>query len=333
MNNVLSYPRSRGPAVKASLEVAGLNPDVFDESMRHVLFLPVKPRLVSLDIDLEKQQVSFKEGAEDVTWEALRAVPVSPQRSLHLLWSLIRLVDASPEEVLAFAELWGVLDRPPPPDRGYLPDNFFGIKDLKALARRCNSLLLLSAKMAKGEIAEASLLGEFLEDEEATDLEQLSLPYGRTMRAEESNAYDRRARMRRWQEEIAAGRGLALQRRLLALKLGFDEPGQSVLVWDDKGRRFERRAEGAREIALTHIRAILAAPEEDVFICSICKWPYLYNPEVSQRRPRSGKQSFCSEECRAAAKREARRESWHRNQARWRPSSSRKGEGSGETPS
>lgn len=333
MNNVLSYPRSRGPAVKASLEVAGLNPDVFDDSVRHVLFLPVKPRLVSLDIDFERQRVSFTEGAEDITWDELRAAPISAQRSLDLLWGLIRLVEASPDDVLAFAEQWGVLERPPPPDRTYLPDNFFRVDNLIGLARKCNSLLLLLSKTANGTLAEPSLLNEFLEDEERADLAKISIPYGRTSSAEERSAYDRQARRRRWQEEIAAGRGLALQRRLLALKLGFDEPGHSILVWDDKGRRLERRAEGVREIALTQIRAILSAPEEDVYICSICKWPYLYNPEVSQRRPRSGKQSFCGEECRAAAKREARRESWHRNQAKWRPSSSRKGERSGETPS
>ncbi len=121
--------------------------------------------------------------------------------------------------------------------------------------------------------------------------------------------------------DLASGRAIEYQRMVLTQFIQY-EAGQTVwdAKWDDAGRHLRAEVIGTDGLVGARLRSIFAAPEIDVFSCSLCGRLFDFRQRGTERRPRANARRFCSDECRDEAKRESNRLSWQRNGARWRTS-------------
>ncbi|MGE0134650.1 MAG: hypothetical protein AB7T16_05885 [Dehalococcoidia bacterium] len=112
---------------------------------------------------------------------------------------------------------------------------------------------------------------------------------------------------------------LSYQRALIAhLVTTFSDLPYPTAGWDSAGRKLVAEVLGADSLVGEELRQIFQAPQLDVYACSVCGRPFVFDERTGKRRPRRGAGRFCSEEHRAEAKRRSNQASWHRNKKEWR---------------
>jgi hypothetical protein len=328
MTVVFSTTRTRGPDLTILLEVAGLDLEPSLSKAHYVVFLPKQARLRDgqgsgpYDGDWR-----WTEGDEYIVWQGTEPVALRRAEARQMLFGLAELAGAQASEVLEFVRNWGLISAPSTTDAvdqaAYLKA-FWAcpVSAWSSLAEDCSLILHLFADTASNREAAEDLLeplfDQFLSD--PPDEYVKELPSGVHMKKTEWFQNVEQV----WADEKRFNR-LALQKRLLAGKVndflsGFE---RRQFVWENTERRFEHSAMGVWEIVQAELADLLVAPEVGVYICSMCDRVYEMELSGDGRRPRAGVRNFCSDECRAKAKRESNRQSWHRHSETWRPPGSR----------
>lgn len=135
---------------------------------------------------------------------------------------------------------------------------------------------------------------------------------------DELAAEARREWLRRRERDRTRG-DLGYQRALIAhLVTTFSDMPYPTAGWDSAGRRLVAEVMGADSLVGEELRQIFQSPQLDVYACSVCGRPFLFDERTGKRRPRRGARRFCSERHRLEARRESNRASWHRNWREWR---------------
>ena len=316
--------------LRAKLELVGLTmlDDTQTKRSVHILLMPAGLRLASPDED-SSSDARWTEGESDLVWDRIDLMPQDPRDTLSCFWEFLDLAgvsdEAFPEAVVRFVKKWGLLDFGE--DADYMDTEHEAWRDLRYWhdqVTEARSIVLAMVATAGGELVEEGVLrdicglGESLQ-ESTLDIKTWLRPdrsyvamWPAWRQAQED---DWRARI---QAERRAGRGLELQRLVVTNRLAeWVNVADFIPVWDEVERRVETVSRGVHDIWGGHLLGLFASSPLDVFLCSVCGRPYPLDDSTTQRRPRTGSRRFCSDECRAQAKRTANLASWHRNKARW----------------
>jgi hypothetical protein len=317
------------------LEDLGFGMTANTESARHRLIRPNGLRLVDPVLtgwepvegtSYKNPIYDFVEGDHAISWEGWTVEEVPTPDTRDCLWELLNLPQSDSLEVMSFVSRWGLLEEPTASeDEGPF---WLRLEEFDSVAESAREFLLLLATTEAQELLPKETLDAFAYLDYEADTQAVrdlirdeQLPaLGFSGFQELSARLLSEARWSRWNAIREQGRGLELQQTLAARALE-EMLGTSPAryVWDQAGRRLERIAIGVKEIAWSHLAGLFTSPAVDVFICGMCGNPYPYDSASSERRPRSGVRTFCSEECRKEAKLESNRLSWQKNKNKWRP--------------
>ncbi|MSQ17738.1 MAG: hypothetical protein EXR54_09315 [Dehalococcoidia bacterium] len=231
--------------------------------------------------------------------------------------------EAFPEAVVRFIKKWGLLDFGE--DAEYMQTEGEASCDLQYWryeVTEAHKLVLAMVATAGGELVEEGALKDIRGSHESLQDSTLDLntflPTNRTFSWEDWLQAKEDDWLARIQTERRADRGLELQRLLVTNRLAeWVNIASLIPVWNEDERRVETVARGVGEIVGAHLLGLFVSSPLDVFSCSVCGRPFPLNDSTTQRRPRTGSQRFCSDDCRAQAKRASNLASWHRNRARW----------------
>jgi hypothetical protein len=302
------------------LERAGLDPVHSSGSLvsRHTLWMP-KGLVIT----------RHEDGDDVIAWNAVEAKAIEPDTAARCIWDLVALRDPALSDVRSFIEKWGLLDFP---EGGHGEDQV-DAAELIIAAEESRSALLLIAKTEASELVGEPVLDALYRWDEFpvnafAELKRRGESYSSPLYHE----VILEGKREHWRVERSAGRGLVLQRRLLMNFFnGFssEEHGritgtapwveslESIVTWDERGRRVDWEAYGVRGIVGAHMLSVLVAPQLDVFICSVCGNPFPFDPLDRKRRPKTGRRQTCSTACKEEARRADNRASWHKNKSKW----------------
>ncbi|HUZ01929.1 MAG TPA: hypothetical protein VMU89_16400 [Thermomicrobiaceae bacterium] len=259
----------------------------------------------------------------DVEW---RLVPF--EDTAPAAWAFADIADASEEELLRFTEDWGLW-------RGHYGPGADPVENVIGTAAMIRAWLATFAATLEERLVDEDTLwqlryGENFGPQRPSYREVAeSLPQGRDdldarrdqVDARRDELWERELRPY-WRAERRAGRGIQVQRWILAGFLsvwtsGLEAP-LATPYWRDDGRRIRLMPIGVKGIVFTHLLRLFAAPEPNVFTCSECGAVFEWLPATGDPRPRRDRRRFCSDECRLAARRATKRETWHRHKGEWK---------------
>jgi hypothetical protein len=254
-------------------------------------------------------------------------MPLDPRDTLSCFWEFLDLAgvsdEAFPEAVVRFVKKWGLLDFGE--DAEYMEidkEASCALLNWRDEVTEAHKLVLAMVATAGGELVAEGVLRDIRGLDESLQESTLDMKTWISLYRTFSLVAWRQAQEDDWRARIQAerrtGRGLELQRMLVTNRLAeWVNIADFIPVWDEDERRVETVSRGVHHIVGAHLLGLFVSSPLDVFLCSVCGRPYPLDVSTTQRRPRTGSRRFCSDECRAQAKRADNLASWHRNSARW----------------
>ena len=327
------------------LEATGI--DVWQASRMNLNFaalIPVRPRLECDGLCDEPAGCNSCR----IVWDALEIDrPASPDAAA-CLWEFLSHRSSTAEQILAFVRRWGTPEWGDDADTGGAGPGSLRLGDLRydmiavelllqtLVATENDKLVDLDSLQglweAAGGYADYSS-DEYQEYQAAVSALRAPLLAG----VIDSEAWDdalRLAGSRTWhryrEQERRRGAGIEYQRHLVTwFLLSWSNAAYDQPTWDAGRRVVTAEVIGFKDLLGAQLRGIFSAPVIDVYVCSICGRPFLFEDRDSTRRPRRGSRRFCGPDCQEVARRASNRASWQRNKDRWRkraPAHSTEGE-------
>ena len=332
------------------MEEFGFGMNAQSASVRHQLIAPVglrlvEPVLVGWELPEgskhEQPVYDLTEGETSLAWDGWELKEAGP--ASDFLWEFVSMAGAQATDWLSFVQRWGLLGAEDEEDLGPEEPDWRSLDEFDEASESIVAFLVLLVATNEGELLPEEVLEGFAGVDDILDVEErqdrlkahgeLLADQSSTSAQDQTSAIRNEVRTNRWRRMRRNGRGLDLQRDLITRILNqILESRPASYFWDGEGRRLERMAVGVIEIAWSQLASRFTSTSVDIYGCSVCGRPFPFDPESSERRPRSGARALCGDECRQQAKRESNRQSWQKNKSKWRPPrGTRKDDKDGET--